>query len=104
MEATPYQHYRFGPARLASRLPLPVLPTEAHDGGPAELVLDARPVRNQPAQVTAWRHHWPARDGSITLRSKNPEYQGDDLTLDAEQCVNLVVIGQVIDLVSRQFI
>ena len=67
MEATPYQHYRFGPARLASRLPLPVLPTEAHDGGPAELVLDARPVRNQPAQVTAWRHHWPARDGSITL-------------------------------------
>ena len=43
-------------------------------------------------------------DGSITLRSKNPEYQGDDLTLDAEQCTNLTVIGQVIDLVSRQFI
>ena len=29
MEATPYQYYRFGPARLASRLPLQVLPEQS---------------------------------------------------------------------------
>ena len=29
MEATPYQYYRFGPARLASRLPLQVLRTDS---------------------------------------------------------------------------
>ena len=65
MEATPYQYYRFGPARLASRLPLQVLPTEAHNDGPAELVLDARAgeqrkLRVVHTQVDTGVHNWCA--------------------------------------------
>lgn len=61
-------HYRFGQSRLASSVPLPVLPTATDDGTEElDIVLDTAPARMTLAPVTDWLHHWPAPNGSVTL-------------------------------------
>lgn len=59
------RHYRFGSSRLASHIPLTVLPELAADK--ADITLNVVPASRNPAPVSEWRHHWPAPNGAVAL-------------------------------------
>ena len=68
MNTLPVHHYRFGQSHVASHVPLPVLPTATdRPMATADILLHAAPARTALEPVAAWLHHWPARDGTITL-------------------------------------
>lgn len=68
MISSAFHHYRFGQSRLASQVPLPILPTAGGDrAADAAIILDAAPARAALEPIGDWLHHWPDSNGTVTL-------------------------------------
>ena len=67
MNQSAVHSYRFGPSRVESAVPLPVLPLATDRGAGADLFVQSGRTRAVLEPVAHWRHHWLDANGTATL-------------------------------------